>query len=300
VAAACLGVAVGVTACGQILGISGWVDVGAADAATDGQAATDGGALTDASGGNEGPPGAEGSCQSPVEGGMAGVLIEGPGASPYCIDSTETTMALYQRFLDDPTINPPQGAPSECAWNDAYGFEYDNPYGAGFDASAYPVTAVNWCDAWGFCRYWGKRLCGNRTDGGAVDPAVANKPESEWYYACAGPDGNEYPYGTTYQADLCRTGLSPSAGPGVVPTQTCVGSVPGLFDMSGNLAEWENSCSPSDAGDPRLDGCLTRGGTFFFPGDSVTCDLINGGAVNPRWGGQGGSDGVTIRCCWDP
>ncbi|HEY6461048.1 MAG TPA: SUMF1/EgtB/PvdO family nonheme iron enzyme, partial [Polyangiaceae bacterium] len=284
----------------QILGISGWVDVGTADGA-DGQVGTDGGAVTDAPGGNEGSPGDDGPCQSPVEGGMAGVLITSiAGARPYCIDSTETTMALYQRFLDDPTINPPQGAPPECAWNTAYGFEYLNVYKGDPRTPELPVTTVNWCDAWGFCHYWGKRLCGNRTDGGPVEVDAAGTVESEWYYACSGPNDYGYPYGPTYQAGLCRDDLAEDAGPGVVPNKTCVGSVPGLYDMSGNLAEWENSCSSSGTGDPRQDACLTRGGTFFFKSDSVTCGLTNGGAVNPRGGGPLGSAAVTIRCCWDP
>jgi formylglycine-generating enzyme required for sulfatase activity len=281
-------------ACGQLLGISSWVDVGeSSDAASD--AATDGKAI-DATGPT--PEGASNVCPSPVAGGAPGVRIDAVGGTPaYCIDATETTMALYQRFLNDPSINPPAGAPPECAWNTEYGFEYQ-PYSNVPDASDLPVTAVHWCDAWGFCNYWGKHLCGNRADGGPIDPSLATGPASQWEYACAGPNANQFPYGSVYDASACRTGLPPSAGAGPVPTPTCVGGFPGLYDMSGNLEEWENSCIRSDGGDPRWDRCQLRGGTFFFPVGSLDCPTPD---YNDRNGGDaGGSSAVTIRCCWEP
>jgi sulfatase modifying factor 1 len=297
VGAGCAATVLALGACGQILGVSSWVDVGPSTdgAAGDGKASGETG--TTADGGADGAAAA--SCNSPVDGGLVGVLIQGVGGTPsYCIDSTETTMQLYEQFLSDPTVNPPQNQPPECAWNTAYGFEY-MPYYGDPQALQKPVTAVHWCDAWGFCAYWGKHLCGNRVDGGAVDP-TGPLAESQWYYACAGSANNAYPYGATYDAALCRTGLSFDAGPGVVPTTTCIGGVAGLYDMSGNLAEWENACIPSDGGDPADDACLIRGGTYFFPSSADTCGATTGGALNPRNGGAGGSSAVTIRCCWEP
>lgn len=308
-AVGCVVTALSLGACGQLLGVSSWVDVGP-EASADGTVVDAVGAADGSSGGDAlsdgtpagetGPPGDGGAndaspCVSPVEGGAPGVLVPGVGGTPpYCIDATETTMGLYQRFLDDPSVNM-ANAPPECAWNGTYQLEYD-PYDIP-DSSDYPVTAINWCDAWGFCSYWGKRLCGNRTDGGPVDPSVASTTADEWDYACAGTSGNMFPYGNTYDAMDCRTGLMLNAGAGTVPTPTCVGGFPGLYDMSGNLEEWENSCIPSDSGDPRRDKCLLRGGTYFFPVASDTCQAVDDNV--PRNAGDGGSSGVTIRCCWE-
>jgi formylglycine-generating enzyme required for sulfatase activity len=300
--AAALATVVALPACGQLLGISSWVDVSGSPDATDGAAIETG---IPPEGGADGASAADGAeaasagdgaapCQSPVEGGGGGVLVG--GAFPFCIDSTETTVGLYQRFLDDPAVSPAQGQPPQCGWNTSYVPSYD-AYSGDPQAALKPVTAIDWCDARAFCGYWGKHLCGNRLDAGAVDTDAA-LVESEWYYACAGPAGNAYPYGNAYQPGACRANLPPDAGAGVVPTSTCVGSVPGLYDMSGNLAEWENSCIPSSTGDAGDDLCTIRGGTFFFAPDSVTCALRTGGALNRR--NESDTSAVTIRCCWEP
>jgi formylglycine-generating enzyme len=295
--AALLGAALILPSCGQILGVSSWVDVGGStDAAADGSAldatGLGDGALLD--GGAEGST--TGPCASPVDGGSAGVLVDEGGSFPFCIDATETTVALYAVFLSDPTLNPAQGQPPECGWNTTYKPFY-NAYMGDPQALQRPVTSIDWCDATAFCAYWGKHLCGNRLDAGPVDPTAA-LPQSEWYYACAGAEGSSYPYGNTYDPARCRTNLPLEAGAGIVPTTTCVGNVAGLYDMSGNLAEWENSCTPSGMGDAGDDPCMTRGGTFFFMPDAVTCDGRTGGALNPRNGSD--TAAVTIRCCWEP
>lgn len=301
--AASAGLTLGLVACGQILGVSGWVDVGAsgdAQASGDVAPASEGGAgdgpvvpegaAPDAGAPTEG--GEAGGCASPKAGGTPGVLVHGE----YCIDATETTMATYQSFLNDPTVDPSKGQPPECRWNTSYQLAYD-PYSGDPQRAQKPVTAIDWCDALAFCTYFGKHLCGNRVDGGMADP-TGPLTQSQWYYACAGPTGNRYPYGSTYDGTKCRTNLPQSAGAGVVPTATCQGSLPGLFDMSGNLAEWENSCVPGTTGDAGDDSCVIRGGTFFFDPSSVTCDGRSGGDLNPRNGNM--TSAVTIRCCWSP
>jgi sulfatase modifying factor 1 len=294
-AAVAMASAATLVACGQLLGVTDWVDVGttAADASpTDANGGTDGG---DGGGGDaallDGTPAVDaGPCRAPVEGGADGVLVH-----DFCIDSTETTVRLYEVFLNDPNVDPGQGQPPECGWNTTYVPLYP-AYAGDPLALSKPETAVDWCDALAFCTYWGKHLCGNTTDGGAVNPG-GPLAESEWYEACSNGTGEPYPYGQDYDASLCRTALPFDAGAGVVPTPTCVGGVPDLFDMSGNLQEWENSCTPSDAGDAAADSCVLRGGAWFFPSDSVTCDLRTGGAVNPRNGNDTSANG--IRCCWE-
>jgi formylglycine-generating enzyme required for sulfatase activity len=296
----------GTASCASLSGLSGGSDDagGSADRTSvvdgskrDGHSGADGGVARDSSsGGHDAAFDAvsvdAGPCHAPVAGGADGVLVLGE----YCIDTTEAPVALYDHFINDINVNPATGQPPECAWNTSY-MPYYPVYMGNPNRAKLPQTAVDWCDALAFCTYWGKHLCGNRFDGGALDQDAALK-DGQWYAACTNGTSQTYPYGDNYNPDACRTGLAFDAGPAVVPTSSsCQGGVPGLFDMSGNLQEWENSCI-SSGGDAALDQCVLRGGTWFYPTDSVTCALNNGGALNPRNGGDTSANGV--RCCWEP
>lgn len=216
--------------------------------------------------------------------------------SEFCIDSTEAPVSLYEHFLNDIHVNPASGQPPECSWNTSYEPFYD-PYMGNPQRAAMPQTAVNWCDALAYCKYWGKHLCGNRQDGGALDPS-APLENGQWYTACTNGTGQTYPYGDSYEPTACRTALAFDAGAAPVPTSpSCQGGVSGLFDMSGNVQEWENSCTPSGA-DAATDQCVSRGGPWFFPSDSVTCALNSGGALDSRNLSDTNAQG--IRCCWEP
>jgi formylglycine-generating enzyme required for sulfatase activity len=160
------------------------------------------------------------------------------------------------------------------------------------------MRGVNWCDAYMYCAWAGKRLCGN-PDGGSSDPNNANNPViDEWYRACShNADGlHVYPYGLTYDASACN-GADYDAQSPLRSLSTCQGGYPGIFDMSGNVIEWEDSCTPTptspDAGDTSgaSDFCNVRGGSFLSTGSQITCDL---GILVQRWGG-GNDNG--FRCC---
>lgn len=79
-----------------------------------------------------------------------------------------------------------------------------------------------------------------------------------------GGGAQTYPYGTTYDAARCN-GCKSSTNcttTTAIPAGTalgCEGGYPGLFDMSGNVNEWENSC---DGQTGASDNCLMRGGAF--------------------------------------
>jgi formylglycine-generating enzyme required for sulfatase activity len=72
---------------------------------------------------------------------------------------------------------------------------------------------------------------------------------------------------------------------------TCEGGYPGIFDMSGNIWEWEGSCS----GSAPNDACLMRGGSYF---ENSETDLGCPSNVNPTRD----TTALTIgfRCCADP
>lgn len=268
--------------CGQILGVSDWV--------VDGDAST-------ADVQNEGaPPGDAGVCTSPKAGGLDGVLVQ----NEFCIDSTETPVALYDTFMNDVATDPSKGQAPECGWNtspDSYMPSFD-PFASDPQRAQRPISYVDWCDAVAFCKYWGKHLCGARGDGGPLALDAQAKTD-QWYTACTNGTSQTYPYGQLFDASACNANVPNSSEGGldlVGNPPTCQGGVPGLFDMSGNAQEWENACG-STAPDAADDTCHLRGGTFFFQFDSVTCGATGGGNDNPR---NGASPWNTIRCCWEP
>jgi formylglycine-generating enzyme required for sulfatase activity len=174
----------------------------------------------------------------------------------FCIDTTEVSITLFMEFVNADAGAPPvQG----CEWKTVY-----SDAGSLSDRPAF----VDWCDAWGYCHWAGKRLCG-AIDGGKLGtgPAADDPTKSQWTYACTGGDPNHaYPYGDTFDPSVCAP-ATPNT-PDLVYTQTCQGAFPGVFHMSGNAAEWIDSCD-SQARDAN---CLVRGGSYLSTNkDQLAC-----------------------------
>lgn len=153
------------------------------------------------------------------------------------------------------------------------------------------MWAVDWCDARAYCAWAGKRLCG-RIDGGAVPAAVRSSAlADEWYRACSAAGTRAFPYGDTYNPQACngpaRTGVNGRLP--VASLATCMGGYPGLFDMGGNLQEWEDSCDDGGA----AAACAVRGGSYASTND-LSC-IQQGSWARDR----GGQSDVGIRCCSD-
>ncbi|MGZ3448975.1 MAG: formylglycine-generating enzyme family protein [Polyangiales bacterium] len=188
----------------------------------------------------------------------------------FCIDSTEVTNAQYKAFL----AGTPGPQPSYCSWNTLYIPAVGWPYAAGRDN--YPVTNVDWCDAYAYCKWAGKRLCGKIGGGTNAYDAYATSALSQWYYACSGGTGLTYPYGSTLVSMRCQDGdIMPNQSVPVATKPLCVGGFPGLYDMSGNAWELEDSCDASgDAAGPAADHCHVRGGSYTKPttSDALKCD----------------------------
>jgi formylglycine-generating enzyme required for sulfatase activity len=178
-------------------------------------------------------------------------FVPNPGGHPYCIDSTEVTRAAYIGFINaNYDVNqqrveclPPSNSnfiPQGVSW----------PWDA---ADAQPANGVTWCDADAYCTWSGKHLCGAMGGGGNPVALKNDAASSEWYNACSANGNNSYPYGTSGDDMKCA---GPNGMLGAVPTSTCVGGFVGIYDMSGSVAEWEDSC------DPGTDECLVRGGSY--------------------------------------
>lgn len=115
---------------------------------------------------------------------------------------------------------------------------------------------------------------------GAV-PARRPCLESEWSKGC-GPEGAPYPYGETYRSGVCH-----DDGVGISPTgraTECRYDMPpgffGVFDMTGNVAEWVRGPNES----------YLAGGAFDRRSGNASCETRVSGSNAP--GEQTG-----FRCC---
>ncbi len=90
----------------------------------------------------------------------------------------------------------------------------------------HPVTGVSWSQAVAYAQAVGKRL----------------PTEEEWEKAARGTDGREWPWGNTFDPQLCNS-LRTDQNPGTMKIgQFRPGASPnGLLDMAGNAYEWTSS-----------------------------------------------------------
>jgi hypothetical protein len=216
-----------------------------------------------------------------------------------CVDSTEVTLAQYQQFLDAKNGDTTGQGP-ECAWN----LSYSPALTCSFDPTgnaSYPVSGVDWCDATAFCKWAGKRLCGGST-GGLIETTSASDLQmagvSEWTTVCSQGGQRDYPYGSVLQPDACNTGEHAGSALAIVPVATmpgCEGGYPGVFDMVGNVHEWEDACYPLGGASPGpMDNCWFRGGSYHDLDSSCsTAHVVTRDYVDYQCD-------IGFRCCGDP
>lgn len=204
----------------------------------------------------------------------------------YCIDSTEVTNRQYAAWLAAVNAGEVEQTP-ECDFNTSFVPTDGMPP----PADDRPVVFVDWCDAHAFCKWNGKRLCG-KIGGGPVPYADINDAAaSQWYNACSGSGKLVFPYGNTYDPLVCN-GHDRMAGTSVeVGTQSsCEGGLPGVFDLSGNVWEWEDACDGSTGSN---DTCRRRGGGYESITSDLDCPTTGGGARIAS------NETTGFRCCVD-
>ncbi len=238
----------------------------------------------------------DGRCFCPSNGGPDMVPI---GSGDFCIDVTEVTQSQYAAWLA--TIPPTEGQLTECAFNN--GFDSlgstcvsDTSICSGPTCIDHPIVCVDWCDAYAYCKAMGKRLCGSSNGGGTgYQDFATGDARSEWHMACSAAGANDYVYGDTYDTQTCNVpdasvGSTKAVGDLSQCTSPTVG-YQGTFDLSGNVAEWVDSCGNKSGGG---DDCHIGGGSYKSPGNKGLCaQAANANRANKL------SD-VGFRCCSRP
>jgi formylglycine-generating enzyme required for sulfatase activity len=299
---------------------------GAKDGGTTGGAGGAGGAAGSAGkAGSSGTGGAGGAVDGGSKGcqGLAGpTMIELPapgGSGTFCIDHTEVTNRQYADFIaTNPDVN---AQPAFCkSWNTSFqpeslaGTDNCPNVAAVYDLqnrAQNPIACIDWCDAYAYCKSVGKRLCG-AFGGGAVAPGSGSDAQKdEWYAACSAAGTLTYPYGNTFQPQACNTldfGQTGSVRVGLA--STCTGTAPPsdfLYDMSGNVAEWEDACAASVGAS---DLCYARGGFWNSYNPNPPTGTMTSAACNATPTALGSVSAVSLtrsrrsaeigfRCCFD-
>jgi hypothetical protein len=242
--------------------------------------------------------GSSGGVTCPSERGSPMILVPGPnGGDDYCVDATEVSKAQYGAWLQG-GADPQNDQPEYCSWNATHepktggGCDFFN---IGNDTNQ-PVACVNWCDAYAYCDWAGKRLCG-KIGGGSNNYFNASNPsEGQWFRACSGAGASTFPYGNEYNGGKCvgndydgMSGFNLGKDfPKDVGSADCDGGYPGLRDMSGNIFEWEDACEGySTAGEK----CTVRGGSYENDQNLLRCNSIAGAARAETKNERG------FRCC---
>jgi len=224
----------------------------------------------------------------------------GPGlvrAGTFCIDATEVTNQQYAAFLSAKGTDT-SGQPAACKWNSSYVPSTEEvvwPYLKGREN--YPVGNVDWCDAYMFCQWAGKRLCGKAGGGRLTTVDAAAGITGQWFNACTGGGRLNYPYGMNLQRAACNIDAPTDAAMYVEEVKrrpACEGGYPGLFDMGGNLEEWVDACD-KDTG--ATDDCAVAGSASYTgaltPEDLSCHGSVFGQPRNTRYYLLG------FRCCAD-
>jgi formylglycine-generating enzyme required for sulfatase activity len=181
--------------------------------------------------------------------------------------------------VDDPDPGPEPGEcpsdmvriPDRRSCIDRYEASSGPSGGAESVVGATPWTNLGFDDARLACTLAGKHLCTG----------------SEWTAACGGAEASEFPYGGTYEEGRCNAPIYGADAP--LPTGSlgeCEGGLPGLFDMSGNVTEWNESYDDCPSGY----FCPARGGSYSsMDQSSLSC------SSNFELGGS--APDVGFRCC---
>jgi formylglycine-generating enzyme required for sulfatase activity len=220
----------------------------------------------------------------------------------YCIDRTEVTQAEYKYWLDKAPTPTAENQIAECSLNKKFtpDCSASNPtsptlWPPTLSMLDHPVVCVDWCDAYAYCAGMGKRLCGNIHGGSLGINDFQDASISQWYAACTSGGifpPTSFPYGSLYQPNYCNDGTQASVAVGSKPLcQSTIPGYTGVYDLSGNVAEWEDACG----GPETSAACRIRGGAYWHLeelDDGLACG-------SPDYYGRADAyDSLGFRCCY--
>lgn len=268
--------------------------------------------------------------------GMAVASKSSGGA--YCVDAAEVTKGQYNKFLTanvpvtdqvdsckatNTTFVPRGGWPPATMPPSQNGLQHN---------LGLPVHYVDWCDAYAYCRWTNKQLCGQINGGALAVTDVNDVSKSAWYNACSAQGANGWPYASVFDATKCNGALigydagvpgdtvnqplygyggsnqdeglvrvaeSDMTGTVTSYRQYCQGGPSGgIYQMSGNVGEWEDACNDAT---PNSE-CRVRGGSFRADNDpaQLRCDASRSVARIPPAGADPNTDplrDIGFRCC---
>jgi formylglycine-generating enzyme len=212
----------------------------------------------------------------------------------FSVDATEVTRGQYAAWL---VTSPPVGQQTgACAWNTSFTPDSkcmsDPSVCGGADCAQHPQPCVDLCDGAAYCRAVGKRLCG-AVGGGALASGATNDPaQSQWFNVCSSNGVNKFTYGSSLGPNKCNDNML--GGTTTVPVgskpdcQSTVSGYAGVFDLIGNLAEWEDNCDGSSGAS---DTCQPRGTAF---GSGAALPSCNQSQSTYR---SAASPTIGFRCC---
>jgi hypothetical protein len=183
----------------------------------------------------------------------------------------------------------PANTDANCSYVTSYAEQSASGIYTGTDADHHPVVYVDWCDAKAYCQGVGKRLCGAVAGGATPYASYADVTQSQWDRACTSGGLDAYPYGNTYVSYECDGADYGTSQTIAVASIKCSTSQANVYDMSGNVWEWEDSCAATGSSA----NCRVRGGSFKDSNTALACTQ-DAPAVR-----TGAYYSVGFRCCED-
>jgi formylglycine-generating enzyme required for sulfatase activity len=249
------------------------------------------------------------------------VQVKAANGTAFCIDRTEVTEGQYAEFLAK-TKASPGSEHADCTTNQSYSpsvkppgppwepVKCDTSYWTPETTPNRPVVCIDWCDAFAYCAWAGKRLCGKigggrgeaNGDPSALPNDALDPNQSQWFSACSQAGKTKYPYGDSYVAGRCAGAdvSKADAGTGWAPRKD-VGSYPqcrgssapwnGVIDMSGSVAEFTDECVTIQTPNGPQPSCVVRSGSYRHTGESLTCAYYGTATT--------ASENYGFRCCKD-
>jgi formylglycine-generating enzyme len=216
-----------------------------------------------------------------------------PVGAGFSIDATEVTRSQYAAWLSsDPPVD---GQRDDCAWNDD--FAPDTACMAkpsvcqGAACAPHPQPCIDFCDAAAYCVAIGRRLCGAIAGGAVASGSSTNRELSQWHNACTSAGTNTFAYGSAPIAGACNDALSANSTTDPVGArEQCQSPEPayaGVFDLIGNVWEWEDNCLFT----AQDDVCNARGGAYGNSAAAPSCNQLL--PVQPSQV----QEKVGFRCC---